>query len=129
MEILTKAAKAFVKYDRRRKVTICITDKRIYISEQAMKDFALTMDHKLVFVVDIGRLYFYIAPKESTEGFGITRGSTKCAGMVNSEMLCKTLWERFPTLKTPSNRTHPVRFSNTKINECLTFEILIDKKP
>jgi hypothetical protein len=131
MEILTKDAKALQKVSKRNAVQVSICKDTIYISSQAVEDFKFEFGIKIVFVVDMGRLYFFIAKDGQAGGFklGIASNYGVKAGKICSRLLCKVLHERFPLLLKNGNRTHPVRFSNTQINECLTFEILVNKKP
>lgn len=131
MEILTKTSVALQKASRRNKVTATIGKEDFYISSQAMEDLKLVIGMKLVFVVDMGRLYFYVARIDYAEGFILRIGSRLNVGMgkVSGRLLCKVLRERFPQLKLKNNACHPVRLSNTQINEFVTFEVLVDKKP
>jgi hypothetical protein len=130
MEILNRTSKEVVKRSFKNKVTVTFTNGRMYVSKQAMTDFMLKVGCNLVFVIDLGRLYFYVSKAGSEEGFPLCYSGieSKGIGCVNSGMLIRTITDRFPILKVKDRKTHPVRFSNTQINECLTFEILIDKK-
>lgn len=132
MEFISKKSKSIRDIDERRQPTVSVCPEFLYFSSKAMSDFKLSIGSKLVFVIDMGRLYFYIAKKKEDEGFNLRVGDAntkppggKCCG----RKLVNVLKERFPTMRGKQSKKYPIRFSNTQINECLTFEILIDKHP
>jgi len=131
MEILTRTSKSVVKKDEKSRITATICDEEIIFSGKALREFNIKPGTRLVFVIDVGRLYFYLAKKDSDEGFELKEQINKEGykyGRIQGVRLIRVLRERFPSLKAKSNRKHIVRFSNTQINECLTFEILVDKR-
>ena len=97
----------------------------LHFSKGAMEDFLLTEGMRLVFAIDLGRLYFYITDKKD-EGFKIYDNS-RHGGHLFGRVLINTIHSRLPSTKKKGMR-FPVRASNTRINDCATFEILIDKK-
>jgi hypothetical protein len=50
-------------------------------------------------------------------------------GKVSGRLLCRVLRDKIPVLKMKNNGCHPLRLSNTQINACVTFEVMVDKKP
>jgi hypothetical protein len=106
-------------------VSFSMTERIIYFSKGAMEEFVLKAGMRLTFVVDVGRLYFYISDKEK-EGFFLSL-TRHLSGQVASKLLVKTLYEKLPQIKRNGPR-FGLRVSNIRINDCATFEILIDKK-
>ena len=130
MEVLTRKSVDIKKANKRNKITATVGKDSFFISSMAMTHFKLAFGMKLIFVVDSGRLYFYIANQNESEGFVLRIGSKAnvAMGKVSGTMLCKVLREKFPTLKIKNNACHPLRLSTTQINCCVTFEVLVDKK-
>jgi hypothetical protein len=130
MELLTPSAKPvkeahhkkliYVSFRKGGKDTIglCLTSA-------LMRSFVLRCGMRLTFVVDVGRLYFYLSPK-GADGFLLTKGKNESA-IISSRLLVRTIYERLPAAKRNGTR-YPVRVSNTRINDCATFEILLDKQ-
>jgi hypothetical protein len=90
-----------------------------------MRNFALQIGMRVTFVVDVGRLYFYLSPK-GADGFLITKGKHD-SGIISSRLLTRTIYQRLPAAKRNGSK-YPVRVSTTRINECATFEILLEKQ-
>lgn len=97
----------------------------IYLSKGAMKDFLLADKMKLTFVIDVGRLYFYINKDDKT-GFPIFIDEHQ-GGRIFSRLLVVTIYTKLPSAKRNGPKFN-VRYSNTRINDCATFEILIHNK-
>jgi hypothetical protein len=133
MEILTPESGSVVKKGEKSKPTITICKEEILLSGRLIREFNIKIGSKLVFVADVGRLYFYIAKRSTDDGFTVKAQVSPNTGVefgrVQGVRLCRVLRERFPELKKKGNNKHLAKFCTTQINECLTFEVLIDKKP
>lgn len=100
--------------------------KTMFFTKGAMDRFLLKDGMRLVFAVDIGRLYFYIT-KEKNEGFLLWGDVKKGYGLVCSILLIKTIRSRLPDVSRNGPRLG-IRVSNTRINDCATFEIIVDRR-
>jgi hypothetical protein len=125
MEILKPSSKALQAYHDKKASFVSIKPERIFISAWAMREFALTYAMRLVFVIEVGRLYFYVA-RGDEEGFKITKENCR-AGSVRGILLVKTIFARLPAVSHNGPRFN-LRVSHTRINDCATFEILIDQR-
>jgi len=128
MEIIRNNKKTLARYEEKRKIAVSIKAGYIRIFEQAMTDLKLKVGMRVVFVIDIDRLYFYLAKTEDEEGFLITAQNGSSAGKICCTRLIRLLLKRFPFLGHKNNDTHPIRLSNTQLNSSLTFEILLNKE-
>ena len=67
MEIITPDSISIDKKGDKAKPTVTICEEEILLSGKLLREFNIKLGSKLVFVVDIGRLYFYIA--KSTKNY------------------------------------------------------------
>jgi hypothetical protein len=96
----------------------------IIFTEGVMSDYVLR-GRRLTFVIDVGRLYFYVSDKEG-DGFMISNCSNG-GGTIISKTLVKHIYSSLPIVKRNGPRFN-IRLSNTRINDSATFEILIHQK-
>jgi len=124
MEILTPSSEQLKEVHGKKGVflTFRTSNAIISFSKAAMKYFALKPGMLLTFVVDYQRLYFYLSTNEN-EGFPIIKSNHDC-GIVCSRLLIRTLQDRLPSIKRNGPR-FDFRVSNTRIKDCITFEILV----
>lgn len=127
MEILTpNTSKVKEQHDRSQVfVSFRGNGSGMHISKEAMRQFVLKADMRVTFVIDIDRLYFYLSSKEA-DGFVISKGRHE-SGVICSRLLVRRIYERLPPAKKNGTR-YGVRVSNTRINECATFEILLHQR-
>lgn len=125
MEILKPSSKALSDKHLKRKIFAMFAPNKdvIALTYGTMQTFVLVPGMKLTFVIDLGRLYFYLVGKDE-EGFVISKGNHG-GGLICSKLLIRTIESRLPQVKRNGPRFE-VRISNTRINDCATFEILID---
>lgn len=130
MEILTPSSERIKKNHNKKLVYVSFRKSKkdfvgLHFTTALMKEFVLKPGMLFTFVIDTGRLYFHLSPKEG-EGFLMTPGKHE-SGEISSRLLLRTIIERLPSVKTNGNR-FPARVSMTRISDCASFEILIDKR-
>lgn len=95
----------------------------IHFSKAAMKNFCLKPEMLITFVIDLDRLYFYISKEE---GF-VLKHDRHDSGAIFSKLLVRHIYSRLPESKRNGTR-YLIRASNTRISECITFEVILDKR-
>lgn len=127
MEILNPYSEKLKERHDKSQVFISFRTKEtgLSFSKAAMSQLILKPGIRITFVIDIDRLYFYIAKKEG-DGFLLTEGRHE-GGIISSRLLVRHIYARLPAAKRNGTR-YGIRLSQTQINDCITFEILLNNR-